>query len=162
MFKQFLNIYSSVSLDLSLLTLFFIIFLIYGLYFGRNRLVSFILAFYPSIVLYKMFPFVDKLKIFHGNNLETLNDIGIFLIFFIPLNIIINRYISSKNEEGALHFFRIIGLSVICIILVLIFSYSVLNLNKIYDFSSSIDSLFSTPVKIFSWTIIPLILLSFL
>ena len=149
-----------ISTDFIVLAGIFFVFFFYALYFGRNRIISLIFAFYPSALLYQIFPYFDKLIILQGDKLIILNKLVIFLIFFLPLNIIFSRYIFSESKySGASHIFRIIGLSLCSLVLFVLFTYTVINLNIFHDFSPTIDLLFTGSTRLFLWNIAPLALL---
>ncbi|MBI4155810.1 MAG: hypothetical protein HY507_01085, partial [Candidatus Zambryskibacteria bacterium] len=86
MIEQFLRVVrigGILSSDLAVLIIVFLAFFFYGMYFGRNMLVSLILSYYPSVFLFQNFPFIDKLIFLSGNKLVVLNKVVIFLIFLI-------------------------------------------------------------------------------
>lgn len=141
--------------------IFFLIFFAYVMYFGRGMLVSFLIAFYPATILYKSFPFLDKLTVLSGDKLILLNKIGIFLLFLIPLTIIIDRYILSLSDYMApTVILRNIGLALSAVVLIVLFSYSTLNYDLLHDFSPKIDSLFTSNHSTFYWSLAPIALLA--
>ena len=151
------------SFDMAVLVVLFIIFLAYTLFFGRKMMISLILAFYPATLLYKTFPFIQKLLVVSGDKFLIINKIVIFLVFLVPLFIIISRYISSESSyTGSSHIIRTVGLAIVGVILILLFSYSTVSLDPIYNFSSSIDILFSTTDRVFWWHLAPLLVLAVL
>ncbi|OHB13335.1 MAG: hypothetical protein A2Y49_00545 [Candidatus Zambryskibacteria bacterium RIFCSPLOWO2_12_39_8] len=148
---------------MAVLVVLFIIFLAYTLFFGRKMMISLILAFYPATLLYKTFPFIQKLLVVSGDKFLIINKIVIFLVFLVPLFIIISRYISSESSyTGSSHIIRTVGLAIVGVILILLFSYSTVSLDPIYNFSSSIDILFSTTDRVFWWNLAPLLVLAVL
>ena len=152
-----------INFDLIILAVIFVVLFLYTVYFGKNRIISLILSFYPSVFLFKSFPWVSKLLLLHGDKMLVLNNVGIFLIFFLPLNIIINRYIFSESgHSGMSHVFRIVGFAFSATILVVLFSYSVVNLDIFYNFSPALDALFASPDRVFIWELAPIALLAFL
>ncbi|MES2213278.1 MAG: hypothetical protein V4473_00380 [Patescibacteria group bacterium] len=165
MFSHFLTSLKtngSLTTDLIVLGIILLIFFFYGIYFGKNRLISLIVSFYPAMFLYGIFPFATKLMILHGGNLILLNKILIFLIFLIPLDIIIARFVSvDSGYGGAEHYLRIGVSALILVALTLIFTYSVISFDSLYNFSSHIDALF-TSTRIFWWYIAPFAILFFL
>ena len=149
-----------ISSDILVLLALFVIFFLFIIYFKKGRIISLILAYYPSAYLYQTFPYASKLIVLHGDKLVLLNQIGIFLIFFLPLSIIINRYIFSESGYSGIDIFRAFGLSVCCLILALLFSYTIISLDLVHNFSLTIDSYFKSPSQLFWWNIVPLGLLS--
>ncbi|MFA7216651.1 MAG: hypothetical protein WC095_01565 [Candidatus Paceibacterota bacterium] len=156
MFSNLLN-GSFVSTDIIALLVLFIIFFSYSLYFGKNRIISLILAFYPALYLFSSFPFRDKLIFLQGDTMILINNIVLFLLFLVPLDIIIGRYISSIGY-GGMKYLKITGYSLGLVVLVLIFSYSVVSLDSLYNFGSSVDNIFSNDYR-FWLTLFPLAIL---
>ena len=166
-FSKVINIANSFSSDVLVLVVAFIIFFAFSVYFGRNRTVSLVFAYYPAVLLYKSFPYLDKLIFAHGDQLVTLNKIIVFLVFFVPLYIIISRFIfieslhlSRPNFMHNIHLVRNLGLSMVCLSIFVLFSYTVISLNAFHHFSPLIDNLFSTPIRSFYLNLVPLILLA--
>jgi hypothetical protein len=150
----------SLSGDIGILALLFIAFVGLSYYFGRGFIVSVVLAFYPATILYKMFPFVEKLTFLSGN-LVTLNKIGIFLLFLIPLTIIINRFIFTASDfSGGENILKLAGLSAAFLILIVLFSYNLVNYDGYHDFGTQIDNLFGSPTRQFYWFLAPLAILA--
>ncbi len=153
--------FGSFSSDMLFLIVTFIVFSACSMYFGRGRMISFVLAFYPATLLFRSFPFMEKLTILSGDKLILLNHIAIFLLFLIPLNIIINRYIFSASEySGSSNIFRSLGLGLLATILLLLFSYQTLNFDALHNFAPGIDNLFSSSNKLFYANLAPLALLA--
>jgi len=159
MFSNLLN-GSFISTDIIALVVLFIIFFSYALYFGKNRMISLILSFYPALYLFSSFPFTDKLIFMEGGIALLINQIVLFLIFLIPLDIIIGRYVSSAGYGGS-KYLKMIGYSIALVVLVLVFSYSVVSLDSFYNFGSSVDNIFSNDYM-FWLTLIPLAIILFL
>ena len=140
----------------------FIIFLVFTLYAGKGRVISLILAYYPASILFSTLPFLNKLLVLQDKML-VLNKIAVFMIFLIPLSIIINSYVLSESiHTGAQHLFRTAVLALILLSLVVIFSYSVVNYDVFHNFTSSTDVLFSPTSKIFYWNIAIFAILAFI
>lgn len=145
--------------DVVILITIFAIFLVYALYFGKNRIISLLLAFYPAELLYKSFPFLDKLLFLKGDSLLLLNKVLIFLVFLVLLDIMIGRYVFHDSGYGSSHYMRMAGYALAMVIVVLLFSYSIINLDTVHNFSPSIDALFTGADRIFWWHLAPLALL---
>ena len=151
------------SSDMVVLAGIFFVFFFYALYFGRNRIISLIFSFYPAVILYQICPYIDKLVILNGEKLILLNKLAIFLIFFLPLNIIINRYIFAESGySGASHIFRTVGFALCALVLFMLFTYTVINLDTLHDFSPTIDTLFNGGSRLFIWYLAPIVLLTIL
>ncbi len=146
--------------------LFFLVaFLVLGIftaYGGRGRMISFILAFYPASILFSTLPFINKLLILQDKML-VVNKIAVFLIFLVPLSIILNSYIFSESvHSGGQHLARTGGFALIGLILAVTFSYSTVNYDIFHNFSPSIDALFVPASRIFYWNLGIFALLAFL
>ncbi len=162
MFTDFFKSGSALTNDIIVLGTLFILFATYALYFGKSRIVSLILAFYPAVFLYEQFPYASKLMFLHGDQPILLNKILVFLIFLIPLNIIIGRFVFAESGYGgSFHFLRVAGLALAGTMLALVFTYSVIDLSLFYSFSPTISALFVS-AYIFWWMLAPLVLMFFL
>ncbi len=156
---SFFGMFSS---DVLLIVGIFALIFVSVLYFGRGRAVSLILAFYPTVMIFKSLPFMDKLIFFTTDKLITLNKLGIFLIFYIPLYIIVSRYIFLSLEYSRMSVLKNSLLALSVLIVFFIFIYNVVGIHPIYDFSSQIDGLFDGEGNIFYWNILSFGLLAFI
>ena len=148
--------------DIVILVLLFVFFFVYSLYLGKGAIISLILAFYPAQFFYEHFPFINSVMFLKGDTLVLLNKIGIFLLFLIPITILFGRYIFHDSGYGSAHYFRIAGYSLLAVALVLVFSYSIISLDGVHNFSPFIDALFTGVDHIFYWNIAPIAVLFFL
>ena len=145
--------------DIFVLILLFIFFFCYALYFGKNPIIATILAFYPAQFFYQNFPFMNNLLVLKGDPLLLLNKVLIFLLFLVPMTILIGRYVFQDSGYGSAHYFRSAAYALAMIIVVLIFDYSVVGLGLVHNFSPTVSTLFSDPTRIFLWNLAPLALL---
>ena len=160
---KFLESGGPIYTDIVSLFVVFLVFFFYTMYFGKGRIISAVFAYYPAVLLYNIFPFGEKVLLAQGENLLILNKIGLFLVFFIPLNIIINRYIFAESVHiGASHVFRTAGFAIALLIMILLFSHTIVSLDIIHHFSPMINGLFTGTTRIFLWNLAPLVLLAFL
>lgn len=151
------------SSDIGFLIAVFIVIFAVAFFIGRSSLVSLILSFYPATLLYKTFPFTSKAIFLKGDLPETFNKIGLFLLFLVPITIIISRYIFSVSDYGRGNTnLRLFGLSLSFLILVVFFSYNVVNYDSLHNYSSQIDAIFSITESQFYWNLAPIALLAFL
>ena len=156
----FLKYFSS---DAVFLIVIFAIFFVLGLYLGKGRLISFILSFYPATLLYNTLPFVSKVLVLKGEKLLVLNKLAVFLVFFLPIIIFVDRYIFSESYNvGFSGKLRVAGLAVAVTLLIVIFSYSTINYDAFHNFSDQIDVIFTTPARLFYANLVPVALLAFL
>ncbi len=148
--------------DLAFIVLVFVIFFIYAIYFGKGRVVSLVLSYYPATVLYRSIPFPAKLIFLQGEKLILLNKVGIFLILLISLNIILHKYIFIGGDGGSGSFLASAGFALAVLILVLLFSFTTISLAPIHSFSGSVDVLFADDLRVFLWNLAPIALLALL
>jgi hypothetical protein len=147
------------SSDLFILLLIFAFFFAYALYLGKNTIIATILAFYPAQFFYQNFPFMNSFLVLKGEPLLLLNKVLIFLLFLVPLVILLSRYIFQDSGYGSSHYFRMAGYALAMIILLLIFDYSIVNLGLVHNFSPTISTLFEGQSRVFLWNLAPLALL---
>lgn len=159
MLAIWVKIISALSGDIAFFVALFIVIFLCAMYFGKNRMASLILAFYPATMLYKSFPYLNKLIFLSGDREIVINKIVIFLVLFGFVNFIVRKYIDLFGESGGI--FKKVGLSVAILIVILLFSYNVISLNVFHVFSSSIDTLFTNTNLIFWENLAPLVILMF-
>ncbi len=157
---QITGFFGMFSSDALYLISIFIILYACSMYFGRGRIVSMIVSFFPAMLLFNSFPFIDKLIFFEAGGLLALNKLAIFLIFFIPISIIVSRFIFSSSEYSDYPILKNGVLAFSALIVVLVFSYSVVSLDALHNFSPQIDALFSGEGKTFYWNLLSLALLA--
>jgi hypothetical protein len=149
-----LTAFFTFSSDLTFLLGVFILFFVFAAYFGRGNIVSYILAFFPASFLYNTLPFLNTLVVLKGDKLILVNKLVIFLIFLLPLTIIINRYIFSATEfSGTMNLLKSLGFASAAFIVFMIFCYTTINIDLFHNFSPQIDILFETTARIFYWTL---------
>lgn len=135
----------------------------YGLFFGKRRLVSAILSLYPTAFIYKLIPFFQEiLKQTSAIPQDVLVKLVIFVLIFIPINFVMNHFVSSEFSFSKIRKFVEAGLlGVVATAIAIAFSYQVINISKLYNFSSGIDSLFISG-NFFWWLVASFIALFFL
>ncbi len=157
------SVSGSIYGDATFLLIIFLIILGTAYYFGRGFIVSIIISFYPATILFKLFPFMDKVIFADGVNLLLLNKLGLFLLFLIPITIIVNRFMFTAGEyNGGENILRLAGLSIAFIIIIVLFSYNTLSYDVFHNYSSQIDAIFGAPGREFYWILAPLALLAVL
>jgi hypothetical protein len=151
---------SALSGDVLFLVALFVIIFLCAMYFGKNRMASLVLAFYPATLLYKSFPFINKLTVLSGDTGILINKIVIFLVFFVLISIVIRKYLASYDESSGV--FSKIGLTLAILIIILVFSYNIVSFDTFHNFSAQIDTLFKNNNLIFWWNLTPLVILAFI
>lgn len=149
--------------DIGFLIALFLVILGLAFFIGRSSLIALILSFYPASLLYKTFPFASKAIFLKGDMLLTFNKLGLFLLFLIPITIIIGKFIFSASEygrgDGNL---RLFGLSIAFLILVVFFSYNVVSYDVFHNYGAQIDTIFTITDSQFYWNVAPIALLAVL
>jgi hypothetical protein len=151
---------SALSGDVLFLVALFVVVFVCVMYFGKNRMASLVLAFYPATLLYKSFPFLNKLIVLSGDTGILVNKIVIFIVFFVLISIVIRKYLASYDESSGV--FSKIGLSLAIIIIILVFSYNIVSFDTFHNFSAQIDTLFKNNDLVFWWNLAPLVILAFI
>jgi hypothetical protein len=154
------KITGALSGDLVFIFVVFVIAFVCVMYFGKSRMVSFILAFYPATLLYNNFPFLNKFLLASGEVGLVVNKIVIFLTLFLFVNLAINKYVALYDVSSST--FRNGGLAIAILVLIILFSYSVINFDLLHNFSGAIDQLFQGTGRIFGWSLVPLLILWFI
>jgi hypothetical protein len=130
---------------------------------GKEKGISLILSFYPSFLIFSQLPFFREYTASNpASSTEAMTQVGIFLVIFIPIHFILNRFVSADFSYSKL---RKIGdsfiLGLLTAGLVLLFSYHVVNIELVYNFSSGIDAFFLGNYY-FWWLLAPFIAFFFL
>ncbi len=116
----------------------------YGIFSGKDKIVSFILSLYPTAFLFRIIPFFrDVLGEASGTSKDVLIKLCIFGLIFVPIHLVINNFIITDFPMSRLRKLveaGLLGLTGTAVILS--FSYQVVNISKLYNFSSGIDALF--------------------
>lgn len=158
-----IGIPGSITGDMAFLGVVFILLIGLSYYFGRGFIVSLIVSFYPASILFRLFPFMEKVIFVSEGRLLVLNQIAVFLLFLIPITIIINRFIFTASDySGGENILRLAGLSLAFLIIIVLFSYNTVNYDIFHNYSSQIDSIFDFPAREFYWMLAPLALLAIL
>jgi hypothetical protein len=149
-----LTSFFTLSSDMTFLLGVFILFFVCAAYFGRANIVSYILAFFPASFLFNTLPFLNSLIVLKGDNLILINKLVIFLVFLLPLTVIISRFIFSASEfSGTMNLLKSLGFASSAFIIFMIFCNTTINIDLFHNFGPQIDTLFETTSRIFYWTL---------
>jgi hypothetical protein len=150
---------TGVSLDILVLAILFVALAAYAFYFGKNKLIAFILAFYPAILLFQAFPYTENLTFWRGSADQVVfSKLLIFLVFFILLNVVLLKVVSGEfaySRSGK--FFQVGILALSGVIILLAFSHYFLPLKGMYTFSSATEKIFAIRDGVFWWFLVPLV-----
>src|SRR5262245_14971416 len=110
------------STDIIVIFILFVLVAAYGFYRSKGKLISLILSFYPAILLFLNFPYTNSLLIFNKTASQIfISKCIIFLIFLVPIHLILNRIISSTYDYGTSRLTQIAVLAICVLILILTF-----------------------------------------
>ncbi len=149
----------SFSSDAIIIAVLVGIFSTYSIFYGKGKTISLILGFYPAVFIFGFFPFFKEILKEQPENLsQAIIQVIIFLSVFIPVVYIVNKFISDEFSFSRIRrIFEAGALGLASSFLAILFSYKVVNLQKLYNFSPAIDSLFLG--NTFWWLIAPFIII---
>lgn len=165
-----MNIVTSVQAQITSLSTDTIIILIilglsigYTFYFGKDKIISLILSFYLASFIYENFYFINKLIIYKSTpTFLFFNHLTIFLIFFFIICLFLNKIIlidhSYSKIKKIIHSILLGGSFTG---LVLLGSYHIISIEKIYNFSPTIDKVFYGANEFTIWLIVPFVVFLF-
>jgi hypothetical protein len=157
---HFVHTATGITLDVMVLAVMFAALAAYGFYFGKRRLVAFVLSFYPAFLLYAAFPYIGQLTFLHSSGGQiVLSKLVIFAVFFVVCHIALLNVLHgagdfsfSKREK----IFQISVLSVSALVLILIFMHQYVPFAGVYTFSAGIGKLFVSRTAQFWLLLAPL------
>lgn len=161
--KDVLGVVANMSLDMIILIAIFVALVVYGLRYGKYRMISLMLSFYIVIPIISSFPYLKSFSFFgESTNAATYSQIAVFLLIVVFLNVILSRFVCEEFPSRGLR--RLIEAGVLSISsggLLLALSYHIIPITALYDFAAPIDAIFASTTMFFWWLIIPLAALLF-
>lgn len=160
--NNYISTFTSLSSDTLFLIILIAVFLFIGLRKGKGVLVTIIVSLYISTFLYS-YTFLVKSLVFVSDDPFKLfwNHLAIYVLFFVPVYIILNKIISTEGDRGPVGFVKVGLLSVVLVGFTIAILYHFLSLSSVYNFSSSINDLFASKNSLRVWMILPLLSLFF-
>ncbi len=154
---------TGISLDFLIIAALFVALSAYALYFGKNRIVSLILALYGAITLYTAFPYQNSVLIFRNSPGQVVvSKLVVFIVFTAILHLLFNRIVSIEYGFGR---FRkpteVALLSLSALVLMLVVVYQIIPIENFYNFSSIADGIFMAKQSLFWWLLAPIAVLFF-
>jgi len=147
-------------LDIIIILALAIVFFGYAIIVGREKIVSVVLSIYPTSLIYSSLAFLDKLVIFTSSSRAIfLNKFLIFIILFLVVHFILNKYLSSIFDSSG-----IVSTALISISATLLFIDTTARLFKLHEFyklSPALEAYLSAPNYHSIFLILPLILIFF-
>ena len=127
---------------------------VFGFYFGRDRIVTLIAGLYAAIPLYISFPYTDLIT-------SPLMSVGLYL-FFVIVGLIAFSGLSAFIASSSFGLIKLPLLSAIIAGMVIAVSIHILPIEEIYTFSVPTKALFASTEAFFLWLLAPLVALYFL
>ena len=151
------------SLDTIILIVVFLVLLIYGMKFGKRRIISLILSFYISIPIINFFPYSESISFFGDTEKAVLySQIGFFALVIVFINIILERVVILEiYSSGARKLIENIFLALAGSGLLISISYHIISISELHDFAEQIDLVFASSVLFFWWLMVPLVVIFF-
>ena len=161
--QEFVKGVLSFSSDIVVLAALTAVFTAFALFKGKDKVVALILSFYPSAFIFGEIPYFKQyLNSNPADFQEAVVQLLLFLVIFLPINYVVLHIVAGEFSFSRLKkLFEALILGLTATSLSVLLSYHVINLQKIYNFSSGLDSLF-TGNGLFWWLLIPFGVLFFL
>lgn len=154
---------ANLSIDTIILLIIFFIFFIYGMKFGKRRIISLMLSLYASIPIVFFFPYIQKIVFFGETDKAVLySQIGLFILLVILINIVLGKIVSFELYHRGLR--KLIENGFLALVsggLLIAISYHIIKISELYDFAGLIDKLFASTTLFFWWLVAPLIVIFF-
>ena len=153
----------NLSLDTIILIVMFLLFFIYGLKFGKRKIISLVLSLYTAVPIVFFFPYLHNISFFGDTNKAVIySQTGLFILAVIFINITLGRVISWELHSRGLR--KLIENGFLAFVssgLLVAISYRIINISELYDFAGPIDSLFTSTTLFFWWLVAPLVVIFF-
>lgn len=136
----------------------FAIVAIFAYYKGKEMIFSIIASFYPAIVIYKAFPYIDSVIFFKETALQVfLSHLLVFAVIFIPIFFAVQRVMyASGGGKGIWGVLDAVFLSISIISLSIVLTLHILPARDIYNLTSGALKFFNSPLGYFLSLAIPL------
>lgn len=118
-----------------------------------------LLSLYLTAFIYKNAFFVEKLMVIDKGNQLFFNELGIFVIFFVPIFFVMKKVVLAHHTRGGYGIFKSILLIIASLGLIISFLYHVVPATGIYHFPSMMNLIFASDQAFTAWLIAPLIAL---
>lgn len=158
--ESLLTTFSSLSTQSLVLGTLILVLFIIGIRFGRSHIVSALLSLYISSFIYSHVSLskVTDSTVLAGSG-TFWNYLGIFLLFFIPIHVVLLRVVMTDFGEAPMKYIRAAGMAVLFTGLLISISYHVIPILPVFDFAPAIDMLFASDTAFTAWLILPLVVL---
>lgn len=149
----------SLSSNVMLVIILFAIFFLFALYFGKDKIVSLIISFYPAAFLVSNFPYFSTFIAPKATAFQiVVIKSAIFAVFFAASFYFIQKHLMlhfpyskvSRMIQAAI-------LSILAVALSHVFMRTVVPFTGVYKFTGSIAYIISTKEFIFWWLLAPIV-----
>lgn len=142
----------------------FVVLAIIAYYKGRGMLFGIITAFYPAMIIYKAFPYTERLVFVKDTALQIyLSHLVIFLIFFLPIFFAVRRIShAGGTRQGTKGIVDSLLLSASVVSLSVVLTFRVLPERDIYHLTSNLLTFFNSEVGYFVVLALPLCVIYYL
>lgn len=143
------------SSDIVAFAVIFVAVMSYGLYRGKESLVSLIISLYLGVAAYSSSAFLKSLLFFKGNNTQVfLSKALVFLVIVILINFVINKIIGvTFSMSKVRNWIEIAILSVVVVASTIVIAFNILSFSPIYSPSLLPVSLLASGLALF-WTMV--------
>jgi hypothetical protein len=154
---------ANMSIDTIILIIIFFILFVYGIKFGKRKIISLMLSLYASIPIVYFFPYLQEISFFGDTDKAVLySQIGLFVLVIVLINVVLSRIVSFELYHRGLR--RLIENGFLALAsggLLIAISYHIIKISELYDFAGPIDVIFASSTLFFWWTVAPIIVIFF-
>lgn len=131
---------------------------LFAFYKGKRFLFGVITSFYPAIVVYKAFPYIDNFIFSKDTALHLfISHLAIYFVIFLPIFFAVQRVThSSGSRSGLAGIIDALLLSLSIISLSLVLTLHILPARDIYNLTSNMLKFFNSPLGYFLSLALPL------
>ncbi len=140
------------------LLIVFAVIAIFAFYKGKGIIFGVITSFYPAIVVYKAFPYIDNVIFFKDTSLQIfLSHLLVFFVIFVPIFFAVQRITHTSGGRGGISGLIDAALLAVSVIgLSLVLSLHILPARDIYNLTSSMLKFFNSELGYFLSLVVPL------
>ena len=161
--KEFGYLIKNLSSDVVAIAVIIIAVVSYGLYRGKENLVSLLVSLYIGMVAYTSSPFLKSLLFFKQNNTQVFfSKLIVYLILVVVINIVMNRVISpSFAMTRARNYIEIALLAIAVSASAIVIAFNTLSLSLAYTPSLISGNILASSTALFSTLISSLVIIFF-
>ncbi|OGG54381.1 hypothetical protein A3D62_00430 [Candidatus Kaiserbacteria bacterium RIFCSPHIGHO2_02_FULL_49_11] len=151
----------ALSTDILIIGALFILFVVYGLRYGKSGSVSLMLSLYVGILAFISFPYREKIALYGSSEFQ----VALLYILAFCVGVFVAHYIVRRFVFAEYPMSRVVRIAQAALLaagstgLLFAFAYHALPVSTLYDFDAVIDSLFSSQY-FFWWLVAPLAVLA--